>query len=198
MNTDLFGKPLAGYPKYNLSLYQKRQATLLYHWMSRQYHQKLLDMINLPIDGEDVRAGSAVKEPWNNDGRYVDLRVPPKGDPVWKELHAIQEKAAGGPVPYVEELKFWEGPVASQVYEIELKDGKKIADKWYLSGGKPQQFFDRDQMKLLKERGFVSEREATNFPDFDPVVGNIAPKDGPYFEVIPLDEAVPPARTAKK
>ncbi|MFV0663239.1 hypothetical protein [Denitromonas sp.] len=54
MSTDLFGKPLAGYPKYTLSLHQKRQATLLYHWMSREYRQQLLDVINRLIAGEDV------------------------------------------------------------------------------------------------------------------------------------------------
>ncbi len=54
MTTDLFGKPLAGYPRHTLSLHQKRQATLLYHWMSRQYHQELLDMINRLIAGVDV------------------------------------------------------------------------------------------------------------------------------------------------
>ncbi|MFV0663240.1 hypothetical protein [Denitromonas sp.] len=54
MTTDLFGKPLAGYPKYTLSLHQKRQATLLYHWMSREYRQQLLDMINRLIAGVDV------------------------------------------------------------------------------------------------------------------------------------------------
>ena len=145
----------------------------------------------LPIDGEDLRAGSAVKEGWNKDGQFVELRVPPKGDPVWRELHALQEKAAGGPVPYKEELKFWEGPAASQVYKKEV-DGRWVDDDWYLGGGKPQQFFDREQMKLLQERGFITERKATGFSDFDPEVGNIVPKDGPFFEVVPLDEAVPP------
>ena len=145
----------------------------------------------LPIDGEDLRAGSAVKEGWNKDGQFVELRVPPKGDPVWRELHALQEKAAGGPVPYKEELKFWEGPAAAQVYKKEV-DGRWVDDDWYLGGGKPQQFFDREQMKLLQERGFITERKATGFSDFDPEVGNIVPKDGPFFEVVPLDEAVPP------
>ncbi|NMG76598.1 hypothetical protein [Aromatoleum diolicum] len=147
----------------------------------------------LPIDGHDLRAGSSVKEPWNTDGEYVELHVPPSGHAVWKELHALQEKAAGTPVPYAENLKYWEGPAASQVYEIELEGGKKIADKWYLPGGKPQQFFDREQLKLLKAHGFISERKPSNFPDFDPAVGNIVPKDGPYLEVLPLNTAIPPA-----
>ncbi len=115
---------------------------------------------------------------------------------MWKELNALQEKSAGGPVPYKEELKFWESPAASQVYKVELEDGTKVADKWYLSGGKPQQFFDRDQARLLQERGFMSKRKATNFPDFDRELGNIVPKDGPFLAVIPLHEAVPPV--AKK
>ena len=147
----------------------------------------------LPVDGEDLRAGSAVKESFNKNGEYVDLRVPPKGDPVWQELHALQEKTAGGPVPFKEELKFWESPAASQIYKVEIEDGTRVADKWYLSGGKPQQFFDRDQAKLLEERGFVSKRKATNFPDFDRQLGNIVPKDGPFLVVIPPHEAVPPA-----
>ena len=54
MTTDLFGKPLAGYPKYTLSLYQKRQATLLYHWMSMDYLQELLAMVQRLIAGVDV------------------------------------------------------------------------------------------------------------------------------------------------
>ena len=147
----------------------------------------------LPVDGEDMRANSAIKESWNNDGEYVQLRVPPQGDPVWKELHALEEKAAGGPVLYKEELKFWEGPAASQVYEKELSNGAKVPDDWYMSGGKPQQMFDRDQLALLKQRGFISERKPTNFPDFDPKVGTIVPKDGVFLEVVPLHEAVPPA-----
>lgn len=146
----------------------------------------------LPVNGEDLRAGSAVKEGWNHNGQFVELHVPPNGHPAWQELHALQEKAAGGPVPYREELKFWEGPAASQVYKREV-DGRWVDDDWYLAGGKPQQFFDREQMKLLKDRGFITERKATGFADFDPEVGNIVPKDGPFLEVVPLNEAVPPA-----
>ena len=54
MTTDLFGKPLAGYPQYTLSLHQKRQATLLYHWMSMDYLQELLAMVQRLIAGVDV------------------------------------------------------------------------------------------------------------------------------------------------
>ena len=159
----------------------------------------------LPIDGEDLRAGSAVKEDWNKNGQFVELQVPPKGDPVWKELHALQERAAGGPVPYKEELKFWEGPASSQIYKVK-EGGKVIDDQWYLAGGKPQQFFDREQMKLLQGHGFITERKATGFKDYDPEVlnangsrGNIVPKDGPFLQIVPLDEAVPqPAKATPK
>lgn len=61
----------------------------------------------------------------------------------------------------------------------------------------PQQSFDREQMKFLKERGFVGERKPTNFPDFESEIGNIVPKCGPGFEVIPLSEAVPAPSTKK-
>ncbi|MCB1951718.1 MAG: hypothetical protein H6944_01785 [Zoogloeaceae bacterium] len=64
MTTDLFGKPLAGYPQYTLSLHQKRQATLLYHWMSMPYLQELLDMVNRLIAGVDVVVDEA-----NQQGR---------------------------------------------------------------------------------------------------------------------------------
>ena len=67
-----------------------------------------------------------------------------------------------------------------------------MPDDWYLPGGKPQQFFDREQMAVLQKHGFISERKATNFDDFDKEVGNIVPKDSPWFEVVPLDQAVPP------
>ena len=146
----------------------------------------------LPVDGQAMRADSAIKEGWNKDGEYVELRVPPQGDPVWKELNALQEKTAGGPVPYKEELKFWEGPAASQNYEKTLPDGSKVKDEWYLPGGAHQQMFDREQMKLLKDRGFVSPRKQTNFSDFDRKVGNIVPKEGPYLQIVPLAEAMPP------
>jgi hypothetical protein len=147
---------------------------------------------SLPADGLDLRAGSAVKESWNKNGEFVELRVPPKGDPVWQELHALQEKAAGGPVPFKEELKFWEGSASSQRYVIDQGLPTQRYDSAYLPGGVPQQFFDREQMKLLHSRGFVGPRQKTNFPDFDPKAGNIVPKDGPYLEVVPLSEAVPP------
>lgn len=149
---------------------------------------------DLPLDGHDLRAGSSVKEPWNTDGEYVELTVPPAGHPVWKELHALQEQSAGTSVRYSESLKYWEGPAASQIYEIELKEGRKIADRWFLPGGKTQQFFDRKQLEALKSHGFISKRKPSSFADFDPTVGNIVPTNAPYFEVIPLNTAIPPAK----
>lgn len=147
----------------------------------------------LPVDGAELRSGSSVKEAWNKDGEYIELSIPPKGDPVWKELHALQQKAAGSPVPYKEELKAWEGPAASQFYEIS-ENGTKRRDTSYLQGGASQLYFDRDQIALLKARGFISERKPTNFPDFDPQIKNIVPKEGPMLEILPLDEAMPPAK----
>lgn len=149
---------------------------------------------DLPADGHDMRAHSAIKEGWNKNGEYVELRVPPRGHAVWKELHALQEQAAGRPVPYEEALKFWEGPAASQIYEKILPDGTKVPDDWYLAGGKPQQFFDREQMAALQRHGFITPRQKTNYPDFNAETGNIVPRDGPWFEVVPLDAAVPPPR----
>lgn len=147
----------------------------------------------LPVDGEDLRAGSAVKEDWNNDGEYIELSVPPKGDPVWQEIHDIRQRHAGPDVnvPYSEDLKFWEGPAASKGYDIDANSANARSDEWALSGGKPQQQFDYEELQALKKRGFVSQRKPTNFPDYDPVLNNIVPKNGPFFEVVPLTEAMP-------
>jgi len=49
MALDLFGKPVGGHPPYTLSLHQKRQATLLYYWMSMGYLKGLLAMIDALI-----------------------------------------------------------------------------------------------------------------------------------------------------
>lgn len=62
MSTDLFGGPLAGYPKYELSLWQKRQATLLYHWMSLDYLRGLKDLIDALIKGADVNLELAKRQ----------------------------------------------------------------------------------------------------------------------------------------
>lgn len=156
----------------------------------------------LPADGEAMRADSAIKEQWNSDGEYVEIRAPDPGDPVWQELHAQQVKDAGGAdVPYSEELKMWEGPASSQVYDKTLDDGTRVADDWQLPGGKDQVFMDRDQLAILKKRSdelasegkqpLISTRKKTNFADFDKDKGNIVPKGGPAFAVVPLAEAVP-------
>ncbi len=62
MATDLFGKPIGGYPQYRLSLQQKRQATLLYHWMSQDYLKGLLAMIDALIKGADVNLELAKRQ----------------------------------------------------------------------------------------------------------------------------------------
>ncbi|MBD5801300.1 hypothetical protein AZOA_07130 [Azoarcus sp. Aa7] len=59
MYTDLFGPPLTGCPPFALSLHQKRQATLLYHWMSLDYLKELKAMIDRLIAGTDVLLDSA-------------------------------------------------------------------------------------------------------------------------------------------
>lgn len=154
----------------------------------------------LPIDGEAMRSSSAVKEAWNSDGQYVEIRTPPPGHPAWQEINELQTKAAGQPVPYSEELKMWEGTASSQTYERTLQDRSRVKDDWYLPGGEQQVFMDRDQLNVLKKysdaepnpaKKFISVRKDTNFPDFDPLVGNIVPKNGPSFEVVPLHEALP-------
>jgi hypothetical protein len=54
MATDLFGKPVGGYPEFKLNVQQKRQATLLYHWMSLDYLRDLKMLIDALIKGADV------------------------------------------------------------------------------------------------------------------------------------------------
>ena len=54
MATDLFGKPLSGYPEMTLNIQQKRQATLLYHWMSLDYSRDLKRLLDALIKGADV------------------------------------------------------------------------------------------------------------------------------------------------
>lgn len=149
----------------------------------------------LPEDGRQLRAGTAVKENWNKNGSYVELTVPPKGHPVWKEL---------GQDPNNPTLKGWEGPAAAQRYQYtDPKTGKRIDEDMYLPGGDDQLFFDSAQLQILKKHGFISERSPTNFPDYDPTVvnpdgtlGNIVhSSNGAIFENIPKDEAVARAAT---
>src|SRR5690606_31983964 len=135
--------------------------------------------------------GSSVKEPWNNDGEYIELSVPPKGHPAWNEIHQIRQQhaPAGTEVPYSEELKFWEGPAASKVYDIDAGAMDARPDNWMLPGGKEQQQFSYEELQILKKHDFISERKPTNFPDYDPEVNNIVPKGGPFLEIVPLDQA---------
>ncbi|WP_295003840.1 hypothetical protein [uncultured Dechloromonas sp.] len=54
MTTDLFNNPLSSQPTFPLSLWQKRQATLLYYWMSFDYLKGLKGMIDKLMAGSDV------------------------------------------------------------------------------------------------------------------------------------------------
>lgn len=54
MTTDIFSNPLSGSPAFPLSLWQKRQAALLYYWMSQDYLRGLKDMIDKLMAGADV------------------------------------------------------------------------------------------------------------------------------------------------
>jgi hypothetical protein len=63
MATDLFGKPIGGMrPEFKLNLQQKRQATLLYHWMSLDYLKGLKDLIDALIKGADVNIELAKRQ----------------------------------------------------------------------------------------------------------------------------------------
>ena len=54
MITDILGNPLGKGPEYLLSVWQKRQAAMLYHWMSLDYLRGLKDLIDALIKGADV------------------------------------------------------------------------------------------------------------------------------------------------
>ena len=54
MATDLTGKAIVGRNEVVLSLQQKRQATLLYHWMSLGYLRDLKALLDALIAGADV------------------------------------------------------------------------------------------------------------------------------------------------
>jgi hypothetical protein len=62
MATDLFGKPVGGYPEFKLNVQQKRQATLLYHWMSLDYLRDLKTLIDALIKGADVNLELAKRQ----------------------------------------------------------------------------------------------------------------------------------------
>jgi hypothetical protein len=64
MAKDLFGKTIGGgaAPEFKLNLHQKRQATLLYHWMSLEYLKGLKDLIDALIKGVDVNLELAKRQ----------------------------------------------------------------------------------------------------------------------------------------
>ena len=148
----------------------------------------------LPEDGRQFRAGTAVKEDWNKDGSYVEMTVPPKGHPVWNEL---------GQDPNSPVLKGWEGTTSAQRYEyVDPTTGKTVKDDFYLAGGDKQVYMDTEQMAILKKHGFVSERKPTNFKDYDANVvntdgskGNIVSRGDILFENVPAYQAILRANT---
>lgn len=161
----------------------------------------------LPADGEQLRAGTAVKESWNKNGSYVTVTAPPAGDPVWQEIHQARAETLGvdpSELPYDESIKGWKGTAASQRYEYtDPETGKTVGDNYYLPGGDEQYYLNPKEMAVLKQHGYVSERKPTNFSDYDKDIvnpdgtkGNIVPKGGPTFVQIPTTHAVPFASQA--
>lgn len=168
----------------------------------------------LPADGEQLRAGTAVKEAWNKNGSYVEMRVPPEGSSVWDEIHQVrQERAAAAgfdpnSVPREDVIKAWKGTASGQVYEhLDPVTKKTVPDKYYLPGGDQQIFIDPKEQAILdryskEHKGnpkFISNQKPTNFKDYDPNVpnpdgskGNIVPKGGPVLIAVPKDEALLP------
>ncbi len=167
----------------------------------------------LPEDGRQFRAGTAVKEAWNSDGSYVGLKVPPKGDVAWQEIHEVrkQRAAAAGfdpdKVPYDETIKTWKGPASAQRYEYDdpLNPRKKIQEDFYLPGGDEQLYVDPEELKVLEKHKKFDERKATNFKDYDPTIknpdgttGNIVPTGDLIFEQVPKSEAIIAAKGGNK
>lgn len=166
----------------------------------------------LPADGEQLRARTAVKEAWNKNGAYVEMRVPPKGSPAWDEIHTIRRERAAAAgfdpdsVPREDVLKAWKGTASSQVYEHwDPVARKAVPDDYYLPGGDQQLFIDPKEQAVLEKYGrgdawegkHFSKPKPTNFRDYDPNVpnpdgskGNIVPKGGPVLIAAPKDEAL--------
>ncbi|WP_152597985.1 hypothetical protein [Novilysobacter arseniciresistens] len=62
MSTDLYGNPLGRSPTFELNVWQKRQATLLYHFTSLDYLKGLKQRIDALIKGSDVTLDTAIDE----------------------------------------------------------------------------------------------------------------------------------------
>jgi hypothetical protein len=62
MTHDLLGRPIGKPPEFKLNLQQKRQATLLYYWMSVDYLRDLKAMIDALIKGADVHLALAKRQ----------------------------------------------------------------------------------------------------------------------------------------
>ena len=166
----------------------------------------------LPHDGEQLRAGTAVKEAWNKNGSYVEMRVPPKGSGAWDEIHQVRRERAAAAgfdpdkVPREDVIKAWKGPASGQVYEhLDPVTKQRTPDNYYLPGGDQQVFIDPKEQAILdkfsKEHKsiptFISGQKPTNFKDYDPSApnpdgtkGNIVPKGGPVLIAVPKDEAL--------
>jgi hypothetical protein len=61
-NTDLFGKPLGQQPEFILNKWQKRQATLLYHFASLDYLKELKKLLDDFVNGVDITLDLAMQQ----------------------------------------------------------------------------------------------------------------------------------------
>ena len=62
MTTDLQGRPLGRQPDLQLSLWQKRQATLIDYFASLKYLKGLQKRIDALIDGADISLDAAMAD----------------------------------------------------------------------------------------------------------------------------------------
>lgn len=60
--TDLFGDPLGHGPEFHLSKWQKRQATLLYHFASLDYLKGLKKLVDDFVNGVDITLDLAQRQ----------------------------------------------------------------------------------------------------------------------------------------
>lgn len=195
---DRRGKPMSKYDtfadlkKADFGPGQKLRRVVAHDAMPHSDHQAFW-VRDLPADGRELRADAAIKEEWNKDGSYVEMTVPPKSDTaVWKDLGYDPSIPDFNPT-----IKGWEGTASSQVYEFkDPATGAVIQDAYYLPGGGKQLYMDPKQMEVLKQHGYLSDRQPTNFKDYDPNVintdgskGNIIPDGSLILENVPLDQA---------